>query len=88
MDHQIFFSLQKVNQAVSVAGLHQRGFSGQNRILSAPQEISFDRVDQDSVAEIQRYSSLSTLLCSSLLRREISWSSQRWSISWIPSGQK
>jgi hypothetical protein len=62
LDHQIFFCLQKANQAVGSGGPSQCGFSGQYRILYAPQQVSFDRVDQDSVAEIQLGLHLGVLL--------------------------
>jgi hypothetical protein len=34
-------------------GPHQCGFTGQVRILYATQQVPFNRVDQDAVAEIQ-----------------------------------
>jgi hypothetical protein len=62
MDRRILFRLQKVNQAVGIGAPLQCGFSGQYRILHAPQQIPFDRVDQNSVAEIQLRLHLGVLL--------------------------
>jgi hypothetical protein len=62
MDRRILFRLQKVNQAVGIGGPLQCGFSGQHRILYAPQQIPFDGVDQNSVAEIQLRLHLGVLL--------------------------
>jgi hypothetical protein len=61
-DHQILFRLQKVDETVGTGDPPQCALSGQIRILYAPQQVPFDRVDQDSVAETQLRPRLIVLL--------------------------